>query len=81
MFIMDKYKIMNIEETFTFSEHAFSRNFVFCMHVHTQTTDTLTLLSHFSPGIVFELICFSSHGRMRILSTGMVPFNRREAQH
>lgn len=51
-----------------------------CLHTYTQTctlththTIALTLFSHFSPGIVFELICSSSHGRMRILSTGMVP--------
>lgn len=32
----------------------------------------LTLFSHFSPGILLELICSSSQGRIRILSTGIV---------
>ena len=46
------------------------------MYTHTHM-HTLTLLSHFSPGIIFELICSSSQGRIRILSTGMVSFCRR----
>lgn len=35
-------------------------------------TPPLTLFSHFSPGILLELICSSSQGRIRILSTGIV---------
>lgn len=41
-------------------------------YAHTHACVPLTLFSHFSPGIVLELICSSSQGRIRILSTGIV---------
>ena len=44
-----------------------------CLHGCLSTVlCSLTLLTHFRPGIKQELICSSSQGRMRILSTGMV---------
>lgn len=36
----------------------------------------LTLLTHLSPGICEELICSSNHGRILILSTGIVSFKK-----
>lgn len=46
-----------------------------CTRVHVRTH--LTLFIHFSPGIVLEFICSSSHGRIRILSTGIVTCTAR----
>lgn len=39
-------------------------------HMHAHPSPTLFI--HFSPGILLELICSSSQGRIRILSTGIV---------
>ena len=40
-----------------------------CVWTHQRT---LTLLTHLRPGIWHELICSSSHGRILILSTGIL---------
>lgn len=55
-------------ETFTYCQLLkYSTSVCVCRH-----QCTLTLFTHFSPGIWQELICSSSHGRILILSTGIV---------
>lgn len=53
---------------------------LFSTHTHVHACTPLTLFSHFSPGILLELICSSSQGRIRILSTGIVTPTGKELQ-